>query len=115
MAIDSQGRYHLNPQIARMHDRDAALKAVAKPPEHKAAVAVEEPATAVHHIEFHHHPDGGGKIKSVTHRHDGTQEEAEHENVHDAADHLTESMGDDGSDEMGEGDQADAEQQDEQQ
>lgn len=98
MPVDSQGRYHMNPAMARMNDR-ASLRKAAKPEPRRAEAAAHEPEDehkAVVKIEFHHHPEGGGKLQSVTHHADGHAEEADHENVHDAADHLTESMGDAG-------------------
>jgi len=110
MPVDKSGQYHLNPQNARMHDRAPSLKAAVphapKPP------GVKEPephgAPAVHHMEFHRHPEGGGKLKSISHHEDGSQSEADHENVHDAADHLAESMGDEQGEGMGGGEMGDA-------
>lgn len=90
MPTDASGRYHMNPQMARMHDR-AAKPEPAKP---EGAAPHEPHGHEVIKIEFHHHPDGGGRLRSVTHRADGSQHEAEHENVHEAADHLADSMAD---------------------
>lgn len=91
MPVDSTGRYHMNPQIARMHDsaaKPAPAEAEASP---HGAVVVK--------IEISHQPDG--RLHSVTHHSDGHAEEADHASPQEAADHVVQAMGGEPAEESG--------------
>ena len=79
MPVDKHGAFHMNPQVARMHDADQ------KPAFGHGDPGTQEDAehghASVHHIELH--PHGDGTHHTVTHYHEdhpehtaeGTREE----------------------------------------
>lgn len=66
MPLDHAGKFHMNPQVARMH----SSKGVATVPEHAdpGEQESENGHESIHHIELH--PHGDGTHHSVTHFHE---------------------------------------------
>ena len=109
MPLDHKGGFHMNPQVARMHD--AARPVHAKPEADKDAGDQEHGHPAIHHIEIH--PHGDGTHHTVTHHHpghpahkpEGTR--ADHGSLDEAMDHMHAQMNEDGQEhEEPDGDEA---------
>ena len=100
MALDKSGRYHMNPQVARMHDAAPKTAFPALPKINKISDAGEQEDAPKGHVELHHGPspkDGKGQVHTIHHFEDGREPEFRgHESLHEAHHAINDHMGEDG-------------------
>lgn len=88
MPLDKSGTYRANPQVARMHDAHKTEPPISKKPD------PGQQDGGKGHVELHDH--GDGTYHTVHHRPDGSSEEKQHGNHHEAHHAMNEQMDHDG-------------------
>lgn len=91
MPLDKGGKFHMNPQVGRMHDAKPMAK-IAKP---GGGMEGGESGGAKGHVELHAGPAPDGKGKFHTIHHPGGEARG-HETLHEAHHAVNAHMGEDG-------------------